>query len=613
MKNNILKKIIHNSNVPIMTDEGLLQLLDYWAHYREKLTKGGENGPSRRIVPKPFVEEESVTYETLKKWDLYVFKSLILAMERDMKNNDSFFTKVFAKRSAEVSFNKFKKEDFFELIELVKSGNLEKAILTPLGNVLLGQASVKPGNEHSSHIDSLPLTKGTYSGDIARIYINTSNGAKTIEFLARFRAECFNRGLPCDMKPLYNSATKKNPSRADGTIIYAPKEVLEDYLDILKALEFQYPSLVENFGSPLTSACNTGCFAVCSAPEGSTYNLNFDYISNIAFCVTLSSMVLDKFREKLTPVQVAELEKFKQTEEFVDRKLKNRINDIQFTRSVGVRFYAAPIYLMDHYGNFFEELMQKNRGDCVSIMREKMQRVFSLANWGDLNHLDYPICFDRAVFEEFDIDFENIDVDEIDLINEPKKRIYTSKELQEIKNAGSIMQLIPKYMLLGKGHSQQSAYKMTERQLRQAIFKEARFDDETIIKILRGGDVALKSTLLAMGCSYKQILQPRYELERLFIALTGVDAVINASDKQKALEAKTTGKHKLNKYENALLNLRQMRVEQILKNPEVLALKKESEKQEFLSRLSTHCLEDLLNSSKGRQLFGSSNEDLPCK
>ena len=365
-----LRSIVTNPNIPMMTDEGISSLLDYISNCKGDF--GNEKGPSRRMrlsTSKPFKREKDLTTEEKEKIFKEVFKQIVELMEEDFRKYPNF---VELLQSKDKEFKKFKEKDFIDVINLVKGGRIDDAIITELGQYIWKQNSHIVDTEYTTDFErKLPfITKPQRSStNDFRIYINTSNGKNAAEFLQEYATRCAKRRIPYKMKGLYH----KDESRADGTILYVNKDHLEDVINILEGIKEDRPDIIETFGWPLSSAHNEGYYSLSLNPKGQKYTYNdiADLLSALAFVKVISNRILIKYGKSLTVEQKTELELLSKDE-------------TDFTSSFDYRIYRPTVIkriqnLFKLYPDQIASIVNTDKETLIPLMREKLTRCSSIA------------------------------------------------------------------------------------------------------------------------------------------------------------------------------------------------------------------------------------------
>jgi len=558
-----IQKILTEPNIPITSDEGLYALADYIFQKKWIGTKA-EIGPSRRVMlasSKPFTMEEPLVVQDKMELSCKIFKLVVGAMSEDIKREPKFFTDLYKKNNA---YAKFSKSDFFEVVRLVESNQIEEAMSTKLGG-LIYELNADFSHDHIGSSEKLPLSEHkekVADTDQVRIYINSSNGEKAAQFLYEYISKCIELGLPYDLKGLNN--TKQD--RADGTVLYVSIKDLDKVVKILKEMD---PELVKTFGTPLASAHNEDYFAICKNPGTQTYNLFFDDVSYITFAKATSQLILDKFRGKLNPEQIRALEELSDKQSF--------INDTGVKGSIKSRLSK----LLNNFSPYIERLMSSHKDELITSMREQMNLYSSKVNYGDEKHTEFPVCFNKKIYDHFGI--ESLNVIGEDAV---RKTQITKEQYLSLLKSGRVKLA----MELANMGLQSEVQGKSKEELREMLFARIELDDESVIDILSGETEQLCQFVDALGKDDEY--EHRSEYEERFIELIGVDRVIDAAYSVRDKDAQL-GRNRKWRFKDSLRSVRLARGKLIFESEEFQKLKTREERNEFIKNFSEHAKYDV--------------------
>lgn len=559
--NNTIQKILREPNIPIMSDEGLYALADY---IFQRKWMGFEKGPSRRITladSKPFTMEEPLSAKDKKELECKVFKLVVSEMSKDIISNPRFLTDLYKKNN---EYSKFSRNDFIEIVRLVERDQIEEAISTDLGK-LIYRLNADFSQDHIGSTEKLPLSKHKEKiedKDQVRIYINSSNGKTATQFLYEYISKCIELGIPYDLKGLNNTQQE----RADGTVLYVAIKDLDKSIEILKGIN---PEFVKTFGTPLASAHNEDYFAICRNPGTQTYNLFFDDVSYITFAKATSILLLEKFKGRLNPDQTRILGELSDKNAF--------INDLGVKGSIKSRL----VKLLNDFSPYIEQLMSAHKDELVSIMREQMNLYSSQVNYGDEEHTEYPVCFNKKIYDHFGIDSLKAVSENIVSKTQISKEQYISLlKADKSRIRFELAKMGLKTEIQGK----------SEEELKQMLFDRIELDDESIIDILSGETEQLCQFVDALGKDDEY--EHRSEYEERFIELMGVDKVIDAVYTVRDKDAQL-GRNRKWRFKDSLRSVRLARGKLIFESEEFQKLKTREQRNEFIKNFSEHAKYDV--------------------
>lgn len=216
------------------------------------------------------------------------------------------------------------------------------------------------------------FTDGRY-----RIYFNSPSGKARADFLTSYAKKCIDQRIPFDMKGMErpNKGSDSIPSYSDGTVFYVSPENLEKSIKILETIKQESPSLIAKFGSPIATADIIDYYSIAQSRKQATWNNLFDRVSKWAFYKTIASqMSLEGLAND--DKNVAYLHD--------DASLKLSTTTPQLSEAMQNYIYAKRSAL--------------NLGSLKSMFFVNLKQLFSLANFGDTKHTEYPFCFSKTFY-----------------------------------------------------------------------------------------------------------------------------------------------------------------------------------------------------------------------
>ena len=537
----IIKKVLNEGTIPIMSDEGILQVFKYY-YERVKNNQALVGGPGVSRILRVSKSKERIDNPDYTKQDLV-----------NMVNQE------FQRRygtSKTINFD----EDF------------------PFG--YYNPSEVSSGNNYDN-----------------RIYINAPFGPERCQFILLFVSKCKERGIHCGAKFFEKEA---NSTAVDNMVLYPIHENINDYIEILEEIKVELPTFVANCGSPIVSAMNTSYYSLAHfGDKGATYNHWFNRLSSKAFYVAMSKLIsknsdfynsLDA-REKFVVDMISDYELLKQS---INNNRNMRIQPELSGFNIGA---GNAVLFKSIVERFIASSPDLSTEQIIETLRDCITDITSLANFGDLEHKDMPISLRESDYEALGLnasDFKSLkpaDKKEETSAKTTKlpKKLYPKEKVKEIFNADE-RQIRVKAMQVGYTFADTEG--KTEQELRTMIFDKITLDNESMISILCGGDYQLKRVLVGYGATPKEVSdKSREELERMYIEKVGLEQIITARE-EVIKQDEISGKKRTHLYENTLQAMRMERGKNIMESEEFKSLKTKEEKCAFLDKLSATELED---------------------
>lgn len=223
----------------------------------------------------------------------------------------------------------------------------------------------------------VPADQAQFSDGKYRIYFSSPSGKPRAEFLTTYAKKCIDEKIPFDMKGMErpNREPGSAPSYFDSTVFYVLPDHLEKTIKILEEIKQESPDLIAKFGSPITTADNMGYYTVAQSRKQATWNYLFDRVSKWAFYKTIASQMslegLANDNEHAAYLQENAGFKLSITEPILPEEMQNYIH----AKSGSLNMTALK-------SMFFINLKQ----------------LFSLTNFGDTKHTEYPFCFSKTYY-----------------------------------------------------------------------------------------------------------------------------------------------------------------------------------------------------------------------
>lgn len=416
-----------------------------------------------------------------------------------------------------------------------------------------------------------------------RIYINAPFGEIRYQFISLYAKKCKEKGIPCGAKFFEKKQTSKG---SDNMILYSSYENLEKNLEILEEIKTELEEFSKRCGSPIATGMNYSYYAISHAGDmGSTYNGWFNNLSSKAFCFAMVEMIKEDeaFYATLTEQERGIIEYLSNPDTLKKAVKKNKVKDRDsvmphaFERlGLGPEGVQIAKGILEKYVETNPELPKEI---VISKLRSYIETIASLSNFGDTEHKELPISMRESGYEAMHIDPSEVKT------QEPKIKVGKDRYLDLLKADKARV----RYELarLGMKHDIQGK---TDQELRDMLFDKIELDDEGLIDVLSGESKQLREFMGALGV--KEEFESRSECEEYLIEMMGVDRVIDAAYSVRDQDAQL-GRSRKWKFKDSLRTVRLARGQAIYDSEEFKALKTKEERRAFIAKYSPHAKEDV--------------------
>ena len=363
-----ISKILPNSYIPIMSDEGILKTYQYYCEKSMKIDPKYSGGISR-----------------------------LIRLDNSKKRQDNLS---FDKASIE----EFTKKELYKLYGSQFNGDIESEF--PLGKGdKLSPDRLKYYMRHDYDF---------------RIYINAPFGEIRYKFILLFAKKCKERGLPCEGKFFHKSAQS---SQFDNMILYGLRENINSYLEILEEIKTELPEFAECCGSPIASGLNISYYALThSGNDFATYNTWFNNLSLRAFQATISELIKEdaNFYNNLSNIEKQVVEEFSFS--FL-QSFNSKNHSILFDKIFRIGSEKEQIFkkILKRYISSNKKIPQQY---IIEKLRDKIETICSFMIFGDSKHKDCAFALNK---EDYDV----IDFNIIKTENKIKKFEYDFTEIKD--------------------------------------------------------------------------------------------------------------------------------------------------------------------------------------
>jgi len=525
----IMRKILSEGTTPIMTDEGILQIFNYfYDRSKNKKQLYTLSGPSRIV--------------------------------RLTDSKDRIDNLDFDENAIRSSISK----EMYRLFGTYFCGDIKEQ--RPFG-----QADKKEADDIKHGYDN-------------RIYINAPFGEIRYKFIQLYAEKCKERGVACDGKFFHKNADEDS---IDNMILYSSHKNINIYLEILEEIKTELPEFAECCGSPIASGLNVSYYALVHSGDNSpTYNDWFNEISEKAFDVIMAKFIInnDEFYKSLSREQ-REIIDIISSEESLKKAVlltKNRGTRIGGLAGFGINTQATRVFreIVEQFVSTNPTLSQE---DIVAGLRNEIETISSLVNFGDVEHKTFPISIKESDYLALGVEPSSIKTE--NKKTESKIKISKEQYLALLKADKSRV----RFELAKMGLKAEIQGK-SEEELKQMLFARIELDDESIIDILSGETEQLYQIvdLLGKDDEYKH----RRDYEERFIELIGVDKVIDAAYSVRDKDAQL-GRNRKWRFKDSLRSVRLARGKLIFESEEFQKLKTREQRNEFIKNFSEHAKYDV--------------------
>jgi hypothetical protein len=402
---------LNNPNVPLMTEEGLTKtMLLYQKLYKEGryyLPAGAYVAnliglsAERDPIGNNIEEFKALTEDC-------AIKEIVLLIDAMKEDINTYGLEAFIKEKRRQSNSKellpcLNTVDILAAMrypkDMIKVNIERKAIhrLPKLIQYLYGE--YKTIDDQHSGINKLPyiINKEVFDGEHDgqgrprfRVYLNNPLGKSGVVFLQIFIKRLIEQRIPYNYKFNYNTQVE----RKDKSIFYFPIEYLNEVTQILDGIYIEYPELISQFGSPDVACAQSSYYGISHigaslAVSKRTYNMYVNDITSMAYFIYFCKQLKmhGPVYITLTDEEKALVGKYSQgvnNEEVFDEIIhagssfsKNATLIRQIISKCGGKF---KVYIQTH--------------DYGLILKQ----VASVRMYGDLDHIDYPICFNETFY-----------------------------------------------------------------------------------------------------------------------------------------------------------------------------------------------------------------------
>lgn len=397
---------IKNPNIPIMSDEGLEKIMLLYNY----LYNNGIYKPKEYIVNliKLSTDYNSTEYNKNEydahttEYSIEVLFSLLQAMKEDIENYglNEYINRI--KKQCVGNLNKYMTYAY-----IYKAINCPKEIIKEY--ILTGKINELPEfiqylynqnkitEEHNGNINTIPYVTDKYTNDpeqygqgrkVFRVYLNNPIGKSGLDFYLLFVNKLIEKRIPFENKFCYN----ENPERKDKSIFYFATDYLNDVMKILDDIDNERPDLTSKFGTPPTVCAQSTYYAIShvGTKPARTYNMFFNDVIYYAYLIY--------FCKKLLLFGSISADMTEEERIIVKKYYQGVLNYEVFNE---IKNHTIPSSSMDMIENIIKKYSNQFKIPIVpNDFRPIIQQVASVILYGDLDHKEYPICFNENFYDD---------------------------------------------------------------------------------------------------------------------------------------------------------------------------------------------------------------------
>ncbi len=599
----IIKKVLREGTVPMLTDEGLKGVIGLYSRGDIKVSR--ELKLSTYEPPKT----EQVNKDYDKKYGKKILSYLLQAIKKEIEEIgiDEYERTVLRQRTFKVEgYGEYipQKTEVLNVLSMIDEMSIDEILENSEFARVLLDTNAKFNSDHIGDIDVLPYTpteqKTEHSSPYDyRLYFNPPYGETRSQFITEYIKKCIDRKIPYNMKGFEGS----KESKIDSMVFYTHEEYLADVLEILEEIKTERPELVEAMGTPITSGVNYEnyyCLAHKGRPKTAhTFNDIVQYSMSWAMSITCAQYLITEKFEELSSEDKSYLQRYLNFD-CADFAGKNRPDKI-----------AVFSYSNFKFSEFFSQSALAglaSNPEFISALRENYLTIQSLYNFKDTEHKNMPPCLSKEFFEHLEYKEKDFAIDYTDTTDKSKVEENSSVSIKtsvskekylrllkagEVKLKMELGELIEKEC---KGNEEERKSKMAEIQgkskeeLREMLFARIELNDESIIDILSGESEQLYQFVDLLGKDDEY--EHRRDYEERFIKLMGIDRVIDAVYTVRDKDAQL-GRNRKWKFRDSLRTVRLERGQAIFESEEFQKLKTREQRNEFIKNFSEHAKYDV--------------------
>ena len=406
---------LNNPNIPIMSDEGIGKIIKYYDSLYKEGKYNGEiyitNAIKLSTDRNPVEENTDHNIEIMNNNRIEITYSLILAMLQDIRTYGikGYIDKMNSQASEK--FRKYLTPSEITKVALCSKEKIARCIKTnnieELPETIQYIYNKTADEDHVGPYFELPYVTCKTSKNLKetniydfRLYLNNPLGENGLEFYKIFVKKLIKKRVPYDNKFNYN----KDSNRKDKSIFYFSMDYLEEVTSALDEMAIEYPELIRKFGTPPTVCATQSYYGICKQPginrlannietknplkRSYTYNNYFSQASAFAYFIYYCrQLILHGQIFKMTPEEQKIVKKYSQGVQ--NKEVCNEIFKTLHRQAIPDEIKTNIL----KYSNKF------NISLAINDYRGILQAVNSVFTYGDIEHINTPICFNQKFYD----------------------------------------------------------------------------------------------------------------------------------------------------------------------------------------------------------------------
>lgn len=401
---NIFKKLLSDSSLPLLTDEAMKKAIVMFA--KNRTAKPSEMKLSGYISPK----DEPVYMDEKQEYGYKILGPILERINEDVLQEglDEYEKNIIEKRNFYVPgyghFVPIKRDVYLFLSRLdrMPAGQIwEECEYARVIFDTNARFTETIGNIHTLPFVCPRCLPHKYDYDYC-IYLNAPYGETRCRFVTEYIKKCTKRCIPHYME-CFKGDIEGN---MESCVFYVYQEFLIDVLEILEEIKQEMPELISAMGTPIVGGLNYANYYTLGhsgrRKTDSSFSEIVQYCMSWAFAITCARYVKDTRFDSLSEKDKSYLVRYLDFD-CVDFVGKNH------TDGIGV-FHCSSFEFEDF---FTQEELAKFADDpkFLADFRDNYLTIQSLYNFKDDKHKNIPPCFNKKFFDYYGYDEKDFEVE----------------------------------------------------------------------------------------------------------------------------------------------------------------------------------------------------------
>lgn len=399
---NIFKKLLSDSSLPLLTDEAMKTAIKMFAHNRTAMPSTMQL--SGYVPPK----EEPVYMDKNQEFGYEILAPILEKINEDVTHEglDEYEKNIIKKRRFLVQgygvFVPIKRDVYLFLSRLGKMSAGQIWEECEFARVIFDTNA--RFTEIIGSINTLPFVSPRclphkYPYDYC-IYFNAPYGETRCRFVTEYIKKCTGRRIPHYME-CFKGDIEGN---MESCRFYVYQEFLIDVLEILEEIKQEMPELVSTMGTPIVGGLNYANYFTLGhsgrRKTDSSFSEIVQYCMSWAFAITCARYIKETRFDTLSEKDKSYLVKY------LDFDCVDFVGKCH-TDGIGV-FHCSSFEIYDF---FTPEELEKFADDPKFVLdfRDNYLTIQSLYNFKDTKHKNIPPCFNQQFFDYYGYDAKDFE------------------------------------------------------------------------------------------------------------------------------------------------------------------------------------------------------------